>query len=186
MLTDLEIGKLPNPTARREIPDGKPGGLYLIVQPSGAKSWALRYRIDGAPKKFTIGPYPAIGLKLARRKAQEALGAIAGGGDPAVRKRAAREAQRAANTTVDRVDSVIDVFVAKHLTQKAKPSWAKEAERLLRIEIIPTFGRKRLGEITRADVRRRLEDIAERAPITANRTLAVFASCAIGRCRKTS
>ena len=44
----------------------------------------------------------------------------------------------------------------------------------MRVEIIPKFGKKRLGEITRADVRRRLEDIAERAPITANRTLAVF------------
>ena len=29
---------------RREIPDGYVKGLYLIVQPSGAKSWAVRYR----------------------------------------------------------------------------------------------------------------------------------------------
>jgi integrase len=174
MLTDLQIEKLAIPAARQEVPDGKIGGLYLVIQPSGAKSWALRYRVAGAPRKFTIGAYPAISLKTARRRAQEAIGDVASGKDPAIEKRAAREAQKAANSTADRVENVVDEFVQKHLAKKTKPSWAKEAERLLRVEIIPTFGRKRLGEITRADVRRRLDDIAERAPITANRTLAVF------------
>jgi hypothetical protein len=61
VLTDLVIKKQPLPKKRREIPDGKIGGLYLIVQSSGAKSWAVRYRVDGAPRKLTIGPYPAVG-----------------------------------------------------------------------------------------------------------------------------
>ena len=61
MLTDLQIEKhlVLNPTKRLEVPDGKIAGLYLVVQPSGAKSWALRYRVAGAPKKFTIGPDPS-------------------------------------------------------------------------------------------------------------------------------
>ena len=50
MLTDIAIKKLPPPPKRREIPDGKAQGLYLVVQPSGAKSWALRYRFNGIPK----------------------------------------------------------------------------------------------------------------------------------------
>jgi hypothetical protein len=33
--------------ARREIPDGLLTGLYLVVQPGGAKSWAIRYRHGG-------------------------------------------------------------------------------------------------------------------------------------------
>jgi len=32
---------------RTEIPDGAVRGLYLVVQPSGAKSWAIRYRHPG-------------------------------------------------------------------------------------------------------------------------------------------
>jgi integrase len=175
MLTDLQIKKLGLPERRREVPDGRITGLYLVLQPSGAKSWAVRYRVNGAPKKLTIGPYPAIDLATARRKALEALGELAGGKDPQAQKKAVREAAKAvAGTDDNRVDRIVDRFVAKHLKVKAKPSWAKEAERLLRVEIIPTFGGRRLGEITRADVRRRLEDIAERAPITANRALAVF------------
>ncbi len=174
MLTDLQIEKLAIPTTRRELPDGKIAGLYLVVQPSGAKSWALRYRVAGAPKKFTIGPYPAIGLAAARRRAQKALAEIVDGNDPSAQKKAAREAAKAAADTADRIEDVVDAFVKKHLAVKAKPSWAKEAARLLRVEIVAKWGKRRLGEITTKDVDKLLGEIAERAPITANRTLAVF------------
>ena len=175
MLTDLQIKKLALPEQRREISDGKIAGLFLVVQPSGAKSWAVRYRVAGTPKKLTIGPYPAIDLATARKRAQEAMGEVAGGNDPAAQKKAVRAARVAEQSAGDRVETVVDLFVKKHLAKKSKPSWAKEGERLLRVEIVPTLGKRRLGEITRADVRRRLEEIADRgAPITANRTLAVF------------
>lgn len=51
MLTDPLIKKLPLPKARREVPDGRVGGLYLVVPPTGAKSCAVRYRAYGLPKK---------------------------------------------------------------------------------------------------------------------------------------
>jgi hypothetical protein len=79
MLTDLLIKKLPLPSSRREVPDGRIGGLYLVLQPSGAKSWAVRYRFSRAPKKLTLGSYPAVDLATARKRAQEALGVVAGG-----------------------------------------------------------------------------------------------------------
>ena len=76
MLTDLQIKKLTLPEQRREISDGKIAGLFLVVQPSGAKSWAVRYRVAGTPRKFTIGPYPTIDIATARKRAQEALGEV--------------------------------------------------------------------------------------------------------------
>jgi Arm DNA-binding domain len=45
---------------RHEIPDGLLVGLYLVVQPSGAKSFAVRYRYAGQPRKLTLGAFPAI------------------------------------------------------------------------------------------------------------------------------
>src|SRR5262249_20315536 len=45
-LTDLTIAKLKPGSARREIPDRTPL-LYLIVQPTGRRRFALRYRFDG-------------------------------------------------------------------------------------------------------------------------------------------
>ena len=41
---------------RREIPDGNVRGLYHVHQPSGAESWALRYRNKaGVTRKLTLG-----------------------------------------------------------------------------------------------------------------------------------
>jgi len=42
--------------ARTEIADGAITGLYLVVQPSGAKSWAVRYRLHGRPRQADVGP----------------------------------------------------------------------------------------------------------------------------------
>ena len=72
---------------RRKIPDAYLPGLYFIVQPSGAKSWAVRYRHDGRPRKHTLGPYPLLDLKAAREAASKALRAAAEGSDPATQKK---------------------------------------------------------------------------------------------------
>ncbi len=33
-------------------------GLYLLVQPTGAKYWRLKYRYNGKEKKLAFGVYP--------------------------------------------------------------------------------------------------------------------------------
>jgi integrase len=175
MLTDVQIKKLTTPTARREVPDGKITGLYLVLPPSGAKSWALRYRAAGKPTKLTLGPYPTLDLANARRRAQEALGDVASGKNPAAEKKAAREAQKAASSTADRVETVAASFIDKYVKRNVGESWAREAERLLTKEINPKFGCKRLGEVKKSDIHDLLDEIVDRgAPIVANRTLAVF------------
>src|SRR4051794_23648098 len=55
-----------HPARRVEIPDGGLVGLYLVIQPSGSKSWAVRYRHGGRPAKLTLGPYPRLDLRDAR------------------------------------------------------------------------------------------------------------------------
>jgi integrase len=175
MLTDVKIKTLTLPKVRREVPDGRITGLYLVLQPSGAKSWALRYRAAGKPAKLTLGPYPVLDLASARRRAQEALGEVASGKNPAAEKRAARKAQKAASSTADRVATVAASFIDKYVKRNVGESWAREAERLLAKEINPKLGSKRLGEVKKSDVHDLLDEIVDRgAPIVANRTLAVF------------
>jgi integrase len=172
VLTDLLINKLPLSDKRREVPDGKLGGLYLVMQPSGAKSWALRYRVDGIPKKLTIGTYPAISLAAARRRAQEALGEVAGGKDPAAIKRASRAAARAEREAqVDRVERVVEQFVERHAKPKTR-DW-RQTERMLEKEIVGRWCGRRLSQLTRAHVHEMLDEIVDRgAPIRANRIFA--------------
>jgi integrase len=171
MLTDLFIKKLPSPPKRREIPDGKAQGLYLVVQPSGAKSWALRYRASGVARKLTLGPYPALNLSTARMRGQEALGKVAGGQDPAAAKQAARASAR--EKAVDLVENVVERFIERH----AKPNtrdW-RESERMLVKEVAERWRGKRLSEISRAHVHQMLDEIINRgAPIRANRVFAQF------------
>lgn len=75
-------------------------GLFLLIQPSGARLWRLKYRFRGYEKKLNLGKYPEIGLAEARERRDEARRLIASGIDPAVaRKQAALEAAMSQATT---------------------------------------------------------------------------------------
>ncbi len=178
MLTDLSIKNLPLPMKRKEWPDGRITGLYLVIQKSGAKSWAVRYRANGIPKKFTLGSYPAVDLATARKRAQEVLGQLAGGKDPAMAKKAARQAARAEHwADDDRVERVARLFIERYVKRSGKvgAEWGKEIERLFRIEINPRIGAKRIGDVRKRDINDILDAIADRgSPITANRCFAVL------------
>ena len=83
-LTSTGIRTYAPTTKRREIPDAHARGLYLILQPkpSGAKSWALRFRRpNGKAAKMTLGPVdlsdrethddPVLGAPLSLGQARE-------------------------------------------------------------------------------------------------------------------
>ena len=165
--------------ARREVPDGEVRGMYLVIQPSGAKSYVLRYRHAGKPRKLTIGPVE-MGLGEARKLAASARVAIATGKDPAGEKtlskaavkEAAHEARRAKR---DVVEAVVAEFVDKHVRRNNKPSTGREYERLLEKEITTPWRGRRLADISRRDVNMLLDDVVARgAPIGANRILAIL------------
>lgn len=80
----------PDPSKRREIPDQRCPGLYHLIQPTGKRSWALRYRRDGRIVKYTIGDYPRIGLTEARDEANAILRRVDKGEDPQREKVAAK------------------------------------------------------------------------------------------------
>jgi integrase len=178
ILTQAAIDSEKPAGARREVPDAKVSGLRLVVQPSGAKSWALRYRFAGQPKKLTIGGYPAIGLADARKAGQAALGELARGNDPAAQKREAKVTARATaraeeRAALDVVEKVVEEFIERY----AKPNtrdW-RETQRLLRKDVVAAWQGRRLSEIGKADIHRLLDKMVDRgAAVTANRTFAQF------------
>jgi len=117
-LTEISVDNASPSIARREIPDG--GGLYLVLHPSGLKSWAVRYGQGGKRRKLTIpGAYPTIGLKVARKLAREALERVAGGHDPAADKITARRAAAAPDSDYA---SLAGLFLDRWLTkQRQRP-----------------------------------------------------------------
>ena len=55
-LTAASVARLKADAQRREVLDGACQGLYLVIQPSGVKSWAMRFRRpDGRQGKLTLG-----------------------------------------------------------------------------------------------------------------------------------
>ncbi len=86
-LTDRVVQQAKPGGPRVEIADAVVPGLYLIVQPTGVKSWAVRYRFGAHTRKLTLkGRYPALGLAKARDAARKALESISDGVDPAAVK----------------------------------------------------------------------------------------------------
>jgi integrase len=155
-------------TDRREIPDDYMAGLYLVIQPSGARSWAVRYRHQGVSRKHTLGSYPAIDLKAARGLAGKALRAVAEGRDPGREKILARSAK------ADSVEQIVEEFLERHVRRSTRPRTAQEYERLLRQHVLPHWRSRMVHEITRRDVLNALDRVVDGgAPIVANRVLAV-------------
>ena len=76
------------PLTVRQVATAKAGrhsdgrGLLLVVKPSGAKSWVLRYQLSGRRRDMGLGPYPEVSLAKAREKVLEARRHIADGIDP--------------------------------------------------------------------------------------------------------
>jgi integrase len=176
MLTQKKIDSLLRvpPQKRTETPEGQIAGLYFVQQPTGAASWALRYRTEGHPRKLTLGPYPALTLAAARRRGQEALGDVAGGKDPATAKQASRAAAKAEREVEeDKVERVVDLFVERYAKVKTR-DWV-ETQRLLNREVVGRWKGRRLSQITKAHVNNMLDEIVDRgAPIGANRVFAQF------------
>jgi hypothetical protein len=82
-LTDRVVQQAKATDVRVEIPDAVVPGLYLIVQPTGVKSWAVRYRVGERRRKLTLqGRYPVLSLAKARDAARTALESISEGEDP--------------------------------------------------------------------------------------------------------
>lgn len=193
VLTTAALSRLKaDPDKRREVPDGLIPGLYFVIQPSGAKSWAVRYRADGKPRKLTLGSYPApLDLDDAREAARTAIMAAKRGADPAAEKVATRKA-KGTDTAAERFS--FDTVARRYLARDARKnrSWLETA-RLLGLKpaaddegrddptafnviaggIVELWGKRMIGDITRADVVDRLDAVVDRgAPVAANRTLA--------------
>jgi integrase len=171
-LTAAAVEKLkPDPTKRREVPDGGQTNLYFVIQPSGARSWAVRYRLHGKPQKFTVGDYPTFSLADARTEARKALQAVTDGRNPTIERKARRQADEAAADTFERAARQwLERYVRKELRLNSQMA----AERALE-KAIARWRDRPLASIARRDVRELFEDMAE-TPVAANRTLAALSS----------
>jgi integrase len=170
-LTDITIQKLKPGSKRFEVPDPGARGLRVVVQPTGRKSFAVRYRnAAGRARKLTLPT--GITLAAARKLAADALLEVAQGKDPGTAKQAARRTAGARGE--DTVARLAAEFVEKHAKRHTRPSSIRATEAAFRNIVLPAWGRRTVHEITRRDVIELLDGVAADRPILANRTRATL------------
>ena len=124
----------------QKLSDG--GGLYLHVTATGSKLWRMAYRFEGKQKLLSFGAYPAVSLKDARHRRDDARESLAKGIDPGEEKKQAREAVLAK----EREERDTFEFVAREWFAKYEPTLsekhAKKLRRYLENTIFPAIGGK--------------------------------------------
>ena len=135
--------------------DDRLAGFGVKVHPTGAKSFIVNYRAgDGgrkAPnKRVVIGRYGKVTAEQARRLAQEYLGRVAGGDDPA--------AERAEARAMPTLKDAVDDYMAAN--PRRGESTNKSYRRHARLHLGDWMARP-LDAITRRDVETRFNSISE-------------------------
>src|SRR3954466_10671256 len=101
-------------SARTVASLAKPGrhadgeGLYLVVDPSGAKRWLFLFRWQGKLKEMGLGGLASVSLADAREKADEARRVLASGRNPIE----VRKAEKVERETIPTFGAFADALVA--------------------------------------------------------------------------
>lgn len=157
-----------------EAVDGKPvvafdavlPGFGVRALPSGVKSYFVQYRNRYRRLRWlTIGRHGVLTPSQARQRAQQLLGQVANGQDPA------EEKLRTARSPSFRKFS--DRFLEEHVDVYNKPSTRRHVRGDLKNHLLPAFGSRAVAEITRDDVARLHLSLRE-TPVAANRLLRVL------------
>ena len=170
-LTDLFVKKVQAGPQRAEYRDGHTRGLVLRVTPNGQKSWTVIYRrkSDARKRRYTIGTYPAFSLEKARNQAQEVLAAVARRDDPAGQLQTHKASLTFAQLAVTWVD--------RYGRPNKVPRALYDDRLMLNKEIYPAIGSIKADEVSKRDVIRILDSVADRgARVRSNRVFALLRS----------
>ena len=131
----------------KNAPAGKfydENGLFLKVEPGGSRRWVQRIVIQGKRRDIGLGSWPLVSLREARQAAFENRKLARAGGDPLALKR-----RSDVPTFAEAIETVIGIH---------KPGWkdggktANHWRATLRDYALRELGRKRVSDITAADV----------------------------------
>lgn len=160
------------PARRVVLADSGARGLYLVLEPSGAKTFRLRYKVDGRQHAFTLGRFGdgpgELGLDDARLEVASWRKRIRLGEYPhewVERQREARQLDRQARLEAPTLADLGELFRSKYL----EPHTRRPADRLISFHkhVIPELGTVKLADIRRRHLNAVLDDVAVRHPATA-------------------
>jgi integrase len=139
------------------------GGLYLVVDPSGARRWLLRIVAQGKRRDIGLGGVQTVTLADARERAQRLRAIARDGGNPLAERDRDKRASLTFADAARRVHAeqiVPNAKNGKHVAQ-----WLKTLETYA----FPVAGAKPVDAVDQADILRILSPIWTETPETARR-----------------
>ena len=166
-LTDRAVREAEPPQRRlcRYIWDDRVIGFGVCLTRAGARSFVVRYRIDGRERKLTIGAYPDWSVSAAREEAKRVKRAADLGGDPL----GLRDERRSAPT----IAVLVDRYLKEHASRKVDHAY-RDQQSLMRRLVLPRLGKLRIDEVKHTDIDRLHQHISKTTPIQANRVAQVL------------
>ncbi|HHE3604671.1 TPA: tyrosine-type recombinase/integrase [Pasteurella multocida] len=143
-LTNTEVEKAKPQAKEYTLTDGY--GLFLLILPSGIKSWRFNYArpITQKRTKISLGIYPAVSLAQARAKREEYRALLAQGIDPQEHK---EQEQKAA---ISKIENSLLFIAERWKTKKAQEVeelTLKKNWRRMEAYLFPVIGNMPVNEI---------------------------------------
>jgi len=137
-------------------------GLFLLVQPNGAKLWRMKYRFAGKEKLLSFGAYPALGIAAAREKRRAAKAVLAEGRDPMLAK---------SHVTSEGRDTFFAVANRWHENRKTAldPAHADRVWSRMERDVFPYIGQRPIQAITAPEVLEMIRRIESRGALDISR-----------------
>lgn len=126
----------------QRLADG--GGLYLLIAPTGTKSWVLRTVVQGRRCDLGLGSTTLVSLAEARDEAIRLRRIARAGGDPLAERRRGRQT---VPTFEEAATSVHAANAAGFKNEKHRKQWLSSLS-----DVFAACGRRRVDTITSADL----------------------------------
>jgi hypothetical protein len=159
-LSDTAIRTAKPAEKPRKLADEK--GMYLLIQPDGAKLWRLDYRFDSKRKTLALGSYPDTGLALARQKRDAARKLLAQDIDPAAQRKQDKHERKVSQ------ENTFEAVARDWMKTKGKEwtdGYAAKTRACLERHALPSLGNRPIKEITAPELLTMLRVIEKRGTV---------------------
>ena len=163
MLTAVQINAAKPAAKAYKLADS--GGLYLLVQPSGAKLWRYKFRLGGVEGVDALGRFPEVTLAQARQAHGESRRLVAQGINPVLARKDRKQALIQANLAREKGSfAAVAADWAAATAHGLRPATLKQREREMRNDLLPKLKARQIKDINRVEITTLLKAVEKRAP----------------------
>jgi integrase len=149
--------------------DGLVPGLYLQITASGARSWLLRFELNGKERMMGLGSAAIFTLAHARERAREARRLLADRVDPLADRRAKVAAAKAAAEKAITFSQATLAYISQHESKWRSAAHRNDVLSSLKAYAFPIIGNLDVASIDLPDVLRVVEPHWKSKTVTMDR-----------------